>query len=34
MDLPMPNGDYMLYLKLSVSKVWRAELKIYVTRSD
>ncbi|EDV96531.1 uncharacterized protein LOC6557456 [Drosophila grimshawi] len=33
-ELPMPNGDYMIYLKLSVSKVWRAEIKLYVTRTD
>lgn len=33
-DLPLPNGDYMIYIKLSVSKAWRAELKIFVTRSD
>ncbi|EDW18450.1 uncharacterized protein LOC6582271 [Drosophila mojavensis] len=33
-DLPLPNGEYMINVKLSVSKIWRAELKIFVTRSD
>lgn len=33
-DLPMPNGEYMVIIKSSTSKILRIEFKIYVTRSD
>ncbi|XP_017840224.1 uncharacterized protein LOC108598118 [Drosophila busckii] len=33
-QIPLPNGEYILCLKLAVSKVWVAEIKLYFSRLD
>ncbi|EDW73497.1 uncharacterized protein Dwil_GK17574 [Drosophila willistoni] len=33
-DFPIPIGDYMLQLRVATYKIWRAEVKIYVTKDN
>ncbi|XP_016965225.1 uncharacterized protein LOC108034778 [Drosophila biarmipes] len=33
-DLPIPNGEYMIQLKVATEKAYCASIKIYVRRSD
>ncbi|KAH8406839.1 hypothetical protein KR222_005762, partial [Zaprionus bogoriensis] len=33
MEVPIPNGEYMLVIKSMTSGVWRSEFQIYIVRS-
>ncbi|KAH8390704.1 hypothetical protein KR215_010656, partial [Drosophila sulfurigaster] len=33
-DMPMPNGEYMVVVKIAFAKAWRSEFKVFLMRTD